>query len=297
MYPRLFSIPHLPSYGAMLVLAYGAGWWVARRRARTVGIPPWQIDWLGPLLLLGAGLAARLGGRLGSFLSASGGNDRVLYGGLLAGVAIASGYAWVARISLGRLADAFAFSLPLGIALLRVGCFSGGCCWGDVCVSSTRLTPVADPAWQRQVQTVPGLCRADWPLAVTFPAGSPAYLQHRSAGLLPPRADRSLPVHPVQLYEMLACLALLGMLIVLDRRTRLWGETFLLGGLGYSLIRLVTDWFRADERLLAFGLTLSQYVSICVACACLLTWGGRVVLARRRPGGLDRRNAARHPGS
>jgi phosphatidylglycerol:prolipoprotein diacylglycerol transferase len=288
MFPILLSSPRVPSYGAILVLACGLGWWLARRRARGLGIPVWHIDWLVPLLLAGAGVGARLTSLGSQWVADDSGNDRLLYGGLLTAVGVAVVYAKVACLPLGRLGDAFAFALPVGICLLRVGCFLGGCCWGDICGSPDRLSVVEDQAWRRQVQTFPPLCDGDWPLAVTFPAGSPAYYQHLTAGLLPPGAERSLPVHPVQLYETAACLGLLGLLCMLDARLRRWGESFLACGVGYSAIRFVVEWFRADTRPLVWGLTLAQLASIFCAGMCLIAWRMRRRLAQAGHADLHR---------
>jgi phosphatidylglycerol:prolipoprotein diacylglycerol transferase len=274
----------------MLLLAWGIGWWVARRRARGLGIPAWHIDWLVPLLLISTAVGTRLAGRFCQTLSDGVGNDRVLYGGLSSAVTVGIVYGVAARIPLGRLGDAFAFSLPLGIGLLRIGCFFAGCCWGDVCACPERFAAVDDQAWRRQVQTIPGVCSENWPVCVTFPAGSPAYYQHLTAGLLPPSAERSLPVHPVQLYEMAASLALLGVLLLVDGRLRHWGESFLVFGVGYSVVRFAVEWFRADNQLLAYELTCSQLASIAFACLCVLVWGVRLILAKRRP---DRYNRPR----
>jgi len=56
MHPVLLSVPKIPSYGVLLLLAWTVGWWLARRRSRGCGIPVWHIDWLAPLLLGGATL-------------------------------------------------------------------------------------------------------------------------------------------------------------------------------------------------------------------------------------------------
>jgi phosphatidylglycerol:prolipoprotein diacylglycerol transferase len=281
VYPDLLSFAPIQSYGAMLLLAWTVGWWLARRRARSVGIRAWHVDWLAPLLLLGCGLGARLAGRCCQMLFDGNVNDRVLFGGALFAVAIALVYANVARIPVGRLGDTFAPALTLGIVLLRVGCFLGGCCWGDICASPERLKIVGDRAWAEQVQTIPSLCRAGWPLCVRFPAGSPAYYQHLTAGLLTPTSDRSLPVHPVQLYEAGAALALLAVLLSVDGRLRTWGELFLLFVIGYSIIRFNVEWFRADNPLVACHLTLSQWASIGCASLCAAVWHVRRVMALR----------------
>jgi phosphatidylglycerol:prolipoprotein diacylglycerol transferase len=276
LHPILLSHPRVTSYGATILLAWCVGWWLARRRARGLGIPSWHIDWLAPLLLVSVGLGSRLAGRLGQLLSGGFSNDRVLWGGALLAACVATAYAVAARISLGRLADTFAYSLAAGIALLRIGCFLAGCCWGDLCVSPDRLATVDDRDWRRQVYTIPIVSGPDWPLGVKFPVGSPAYFQHLTAGLLPPAADRSLPVHPVQLYEMAGTLALLGVLVGVDRRLRHWGESFLVFGLGYAAVRFVVEWFRADNLPLACDLALSQWVSAGFGCACLIAWNWRL---------------------
>jgi prolipoprotein diacylglyceryltransferase len=82
---------------------------------------------------------------------------------------------------------------------------------------------------------------------------------------------------------MAASLALFGILVLADRRLPRWGESFLLFGIGYATIRFAIEWFRADNQLLAYGLTFSQLASIVCVCVCALLWGTRFVLARRNP--------------
>jgi len=282
-------LPPLHIYGAMLAVAWILGWWLARWRARRCGVPVWHIDWLLPLLLVSVGVGSRLGGLMSHLAPGSVANDRVLFGGLAAGVVVAMAYGTAARVPLGRLADSFALALPAGIVMLRVGCFLAGCCWGDVCTAPERLqAAVDDPDWRRQIQTFPALCRPGYPLAVRYPEGSPAFYQHLTAGLLAPGADRSLPVHPVQLYEAAGVLALGCGLALVDRRLRRWGESFLLFGLGYCAIRFVCEWFRADTRPWAWGLTPAQFTCLCAAGVLALTWAARMELSRREPDGWYR---------
>ncbi|MCU0873901.1 MAG: prolipoprotein diacylglyceryl transferase [Pirellulaceae bacterium] len=282
MLPEACLVPPVSVYGGMLALAWLAGWWLARLRSRRLSIPVWHIDWLLPLLLVSAGLGSRLGGLLSQLAPDAVANDRVLFGGLVAGLAVAIAYGLTARIPLGRLADTFPVALATGIALLRVGCFFAGCCWGDLCAAPGRLEAVVDdPVWRRQVQTFPALCRDDYPLAVRYPEASPAFYQHLTAGLLPRGADGSLPVHPVQLYEAVAVLALGGLLVLIDRRLRRWGESFLVFALGYCAIRFVCEWFRADTRPWAGDLTPAQFICLIAAGLLALTWAARIGLSRR----------------
>ena len=265
----------------MLLLAWCLGWWLARRRARSLEIPGWKMDALVPLLIVSCGLGTRFAGILQRSFSGDQANDRVLYGGVLLCMVTGALYARLARVPLARLADAFAFSLPLGIGILRVGCFLAGCCWGDVCGARECLAVVDDQSWRHQVQTIPTLCDRQWPLQVRYPADSPAFYQHLTAGLLATGAVRSLPVHPVQLYEAVASWILLSILVLFDRRLRRYGMSFVLCVLGYCVIRFVTEWFRADSRLLPGDLTAAQYVSMGGACACVVLLAARNLLAPR----------------
>ena len=288
MRPQLLSSPPITSYGAMLLLAWGIGWWLTRKRARQYGIACWQVDWLMPLLLVSAGVGSRLASHCSRLLPGGAANDRMLFGGLLLAVVVGVAYGAAARIPLARLADACAIALPVGIALLRVGCFLAGCCWGDICERPERLANVEDPAWLRQVRTIPAVCGDDWPVAVRFPRGSPAYSQHRTAGLLAPTAKKSLRVHPVQLYEAAALLILWAFLWGIDGQLRRWGESFLLFGLGYSTIRFFVEWLRADTEVVVWNLTTSQVVCIGCFCACLVIWRTRLVTRISNPGSLRR---------
>jgi phosphatidylglycerol:prolipoprotein diacylglycerol transferase len=283
MHPTLLSWPPIPSYGAMLVLATAAGWLLARRRARGLGLAAWQIDWLIPLLILGCAAGGRLAAASGGRWFAAGTNERVLFGAIVVSVAVAVLYGLVLRIPLGRLADAFAASLLMGIGLLRVGCFLAGCCWGDVCADSSSLAAVLAPEQLRQIQTLPALCGEDVAVRIRFPAGSPACDQHRQLGLLHPEHQRSLPVHPVQLYEAFVAWALLGGLLAVDRSFRRYGEAFLAAGVAYTSLRFCIEWFRADQPLVIWGWTFSQLCCVPLVCLCTIVWTVRVQLSRKAP--------------
>jgi len=189
-------------------------------------------------------------GRLTPGLVLSGG--LVFYGG---GLAIL----WAMRLGCRMLGlspwpllDAVSRVAPLGHAFGRLGCFFGGCCFGAT---------------------------TECGLGVRFPAGSPAFLQHKVQGLLPQGAVASLPVHPSQLYEALCNLALFGLLALLSRRPgglppgRI--TTFYL--LGYAVLRFCLEFWRGDVlRGVYFGLSTSQYVALAVTC------GAALVLVRAR---------------
>jgi prolipoprotein diacylglyceryltransferase len=194
---------------------------------------------------------AVLTGRLTWGLVASGG--LVFYGGALAALAAMAVGCRLLRLPPWPLVDTVCLYAPLGHAFGRLGCFFGGCCFG---------APT-------------GSC-----LGVPFPAGSPAFLQHRSQGLLPDGAVASLPVHPSQLYETVGNLLLFAALLYLSRRPAPLppGRLTALYLLGYAGLRFGLEFWRGDViRGVSFGLSTSQYVALAVFLATALT-----ILRRRK---------------
>jgi phosphatidylglycerol:prolipoprotein diacylglycerol transferase len=80
----------------------------------------------------------------------------VVYGSFLFGVPAGIWYCLRRGLSPLAVGDLIAPSMLVGLALGRIGCLLNGCCFGGVCLT------------------------ADY--AVTFPAGSPPYLQHEGLG-------------------------------------------------------------------------------------------------------------------
>jgi phosphatidylglycerol:prolipoprotein diacylglycerol transferase len=293
MYRVLLSSPHIGSYSAMLLLGFLFGWYLARWRAKRQGMSPRHIDNLALLIAVVSLFGARLFSWWFyfppgySFWAAMtmGGGGMVFYGGLIFGFVCLFAYTAVTRISLRELFDVFAPSAALGLAFGRVGCFMAGCCWGDLCVDRDAVH-LHNPQLQYQLSTVPALSGAHFPLAVTFPPEAGAYEQHSQLGLVPAGATRSLPVHPVQLYEAALALALA---IYLHRsfRNRKWpGEIGVKLIIGYAIIRFGIEFLRADNSPVYWGLTLSQVISVLLAAACVvfLRWNARVPnLALRSP--------------
>ncbi|MFN7141960.1 MAG: prolipoprotein diacylglyceryl transferase, partial [Limisphaerales bacterium] len=161
--------------------------------------------------------------------------------------------------------DLLAPSLALGLAFGRMGCFMSGCCWGDLCVQPQQLVELS--ATQRlQVQTFPSLSPATMPLAVQFPPTSGAFEQHHKLGLVSHHEQKSLPVHPTQLYEVLMALTLCVVLNTRFKRKMHNGDILWFAGLGYSVMRFSVEFFRAESPQIYFGsLTFSQMVSLWIA--------------------------------
>jgi phosphatidylglycerol:prolipoprotein diacylglycerol transferase len=129
--------------------------------------------------------------------------------------------------------DAFAFVLPVGMVIQRMGCLLAGCCHG-------RPTSV--------------------PWGIKYNGISDAFQHHRLENLIPPNASFSLPVHPAQVYDMIGCLLILLALACLKRFIRVSGNLFLTAILLYGHVRFVTEFFRAPASgsINMMGLTIVQ---------------------------------------
>ncbi len=241
MHPLLFVLSFgswgtlaVPAFGALLAAAFGAGIVLTSRLAGRAGFRP--AETLEACLV--ASFAGLLAARLGfvvlhaAEVSSFGDALSLVNGGLSGSVGLAAGsvaLALAARHSGLRpwlLLDSAAPGAALGVALTRLGCFLEGCDFGK---------PLGAPA--------PAFLAR---LAV-FPRGSPAWVHQIATGALAPTAARALPVHPSELYEAFAALALaLVALFVRGRQARA-GTTALCVLAGYATLRVLVDFTRAPS--------------------------------------------------
>jgi phosphatidylglycerol:prolipoprotein diacylglycerol transferase len=176
------------------------------------------------------------------------------YGGFL--VAVPFAFYYVRKHALGwwRTADLAAPGIMLGLFFGRLGCFLNGCCYGKPTSSF---------------------------LGVVFPRGGAAWRQQVDAHLIT-TAQAALPVHPTQLYESLACLAVFAVLYFVVRpRRRAYGEVFAWMLILYAIARSAVEILRDDDRgvLTLFGvvpISTSQLISLP-----LLALGLALLLRRR----------------
>ena len=94
-------------------------------------------------------------------------------------------------------------------------------------------------------------------------------------------APLGVPLHPVQLYESLACFLLFGFLVWLARRKQFDGEIILAYSLLYAILRFFIEYVRGDEdRGFVFGgaLSISQFIAVLIAMVCV-----GLFFVRRRP--------------
>lgn len=153
------------------------------------------------------------------------------YGALGLGCLFA--YVYLNKSGLGpkikdKIWDAGTLSTCLTIALMRLGCFANGCCWGKI----------SSKPWAVQ------------------------YYDPRS--VMP---YKGIPVHPVQVYDAALGLSIGVILWVLWKEKIARGHLFLVFAILYPLSRFVTEFFRADtfrgENVL-FGLSTSQVISVAI---------------------------------
>ncbi len=254
MHPILFEIGGFPvyTYGLLLAAAYLLGLQFALRRARSAGLDPNRVMDLGIWIIVSALVGAKLLLLIVEFdqftrdpaellnLARSGG---VFYGGLIAAVAVALWYLRRHRMPMWTVTDVFAPGIALGHVIGRLGCLFAGCCFG-------RPTNV--------------------PWAITFTNEFAA----RNVG-----TPLGIPLHPTQLYEAGAELLILILLLVTERRGRVFpGRTFWLYMLLYAISRFVIEIYRGDPRGMVGDFSTSQFVSLILAPLSIIML---VVLSRR----------------
>ncbi len=220
----------------------------------------------------------------------------VFYGGLIG--ASLTAYWWAKKndIEFLRLADLAMPTVSLGHALGRQGCFSAGCCWGDVAAANTKLSvhfpgPTAQNIFG-QVGGTPSLAYQSmstdtrWVVEATgqiTPQAVPGAVQ---ISQWVTEHGHTLPVHPTQVYESIGELSLFLILIAMRKYRRFHGQILGSWLMGYAVLRSSVELFRGDvERGTLNGLlnylglnslatsvpleawyniSVSQFISICM---------------------------------
>jgi phosphatidylglycerol:prolipoprotein diacylglycerol transferase len=230
-------------YGVFVALGFLVGLWTASRRGLAAGIAAEKIVDLGPWLILGTIVGARLlyvisywqkdfaGAPIWEiFMIRKGG--LVFYGGLIGAALSCILYARARRLPLWKVADALAPSIALGYFFGRFGCLLNGCCYGRVC---------------------------QLPWAIHYPK------DHETMGV---------GVHPTQIYDSLLNLALYAWLAWFHPRKTFDGQVFALYLMGYAVTRSFVEAFRGDYpvRYLGGWATPAQLLSVGVLAAGLWLW-------------------------
>ena len=271
MHPVLIDIPSLGitilSYRVCLLLAVLVCWVVGPRWVAALeGLEPWRVFramvWLGVAAFAGARLHfvvthwADFADRpLAALQFWSGGLHA---GGGIVLLAVAAPFVLGRlRLPLGRFADGFAPTVGIGIAIARLGCFLHGCCFGTLC---------------------------SWPWCLTFPRDTYIYQYHTDLGLLPPGAERTLPIHPLQLYFAAAGLMITAVALWLHPRKRYDGEVALVGLVLFSTSTALLEFLRADAQPRLYWGALPQltWIALGMSIASLVALAAAELLHRNR---------------
>ena len=253
MFPKLITIGKffIPTYGTLVALGFLLGLWITVRLARRAKLP------IEPVtnLTIYCALAGLAGAKLfmilfdfkqywadpGSLFSLSTLQAAGVYqGGFLLALLTAIVYMRHNRLPGFETSDVFAPGLAAGQAIGRLGCFAAGCCWGTEC---------------------------DRPWAVTF-----RNLQAHDLTNVP----LGVPLHPAQLYEVLADALIFAALFWLIRRPHRSGAIIAWYLVLYSGVRFVIEFFRYHEQGLHAGFSLTQWISLGTLAA------GAILLVVRR---------------
>ena len=163
----------------------------------------------------------------------------MFYGGLILAVAVYLSWCALKKENPLRLGDYLATVIPLGHAFGRIGCFFYGCCYGKV---------------------------SDSVFAVEFPRGSPAWYEQTHNQLIAYSAQHSLAVLPTQLFEAGALLCLFVLLLYVRRKRKEAGFTVGVYLFSYAAIRFPIEYMRGDPRAEVGIFSISQAISIVIAC-------------------------------
>jgi phosphatidylglycerol:prolipoprotein diacylglycerol transferase len=251
MYPVLFKLGHfeLRSYGVVVALSFLLALWLSTREAKRKGLDPALIQDFAFYAFLGGIIGARIYFVLFSqpayFLEkpweilAIWRGGMGIIGALLGGLLVALWYCRKKRLSFWRFADTLAPGAILGQAAGIIACLLNGDSYGRPAALAWSIT-YTDP-------------RAMAPLNV--------------------------PLHPVELYEILAYLLVFLLVWQTRDKYKADGPTFLTYVAGYGVARIAVEFFRGNPAIFAWGIPAAQVWSVALILASIAAFR---FLARRR---------------
>jgi phosphatidylglycerol---prolipoprotein diacylglyceryl transferase len=283
MFPELFKIPYLNftfnTYGFLLALAFISGLYVMGRLAARDGLEKQKVYDLGLWVLAASLVGSKLLMVITEWDSFYRDNPRqiftldffrsggVFYGGFI-GAVIASLIVMRAyKLPWWRTADAFAPGVALGQMIGRIGCFSAGCCWGK---PTSAFCGVHFTDRGHEITGVPTMVGH-----LSDPIQQSLWAE-RLGGLSAP-----LHLHPTQLYEAGATLAIFIVLLIVFRHRRFYGQVILTYALLYAVARFIIEFWRDDPRGEIFGLSTSQFIAVILFIGALVVMVLRLRIADR----------------
>ena len=238
MYPEIFHISFLHTYGFLVALAFLCALWLAAKLATRDGLNVDAVTNLG----IYCALSAIVGAKVMMVLVDKQYHDNpasifsldtlqaggVFYGGLIGALAVSWWYMRRTKLPGWRTADVFAPAIALGHGIGRLGCFSAGCCWGVE-------------------------CHLPWAVTFTNPEA------HDAVGV-----PLNVPLHPTQLYEAFAEFAIAALLYRQIGKSHKPGGIIGLYLMLYSTARFVVEFYRNHEQGNLWGspLDTSQWISL-----------------------------------
>jgi phosphatidylglycerol:prolipoprotein diacylglycerol transferase len=242
LFPRLLQIGHftLYTYGFLAAIGLITALTLIVRFAKRDGIDEEKTWNLGLLVIVTGVAGAKLllvindwayysvhrGEILSLNIFQAGG---VYSGGLIVGTTAGILFILWKRMPLLRTLDAFAPGVAFGHGIGRLGCFAAGCCYGKP---------------------------TDAPWGVTFTNPLAAKIVGTPLGIR---------LHPTQIYEFLADMAIFALLVWLTRHRKFPGQIMGTYFFLYGIARFFIEFYRADpERGSVFGglMSLTQLLAI-----------------------------------
>lgn len=190
----------------LLITLFGVLFFIIGNKLVTLNSAGWQ------QLLKGDGLPETGRSVLGGIL------------GLIAGLLIAK--RWLKFEP--PVLDNLAYAIPIGIAITRLGCLFGGCCYG----TATNL-----------------------PWAVQYGNNFKAFHIQTAHMQIPGTSVLSLPMHPTQIYDILFCLIVLSLVYITRKTWKAAGSRFLFAILCYIIFRFINEFFRDSSLIGQLGET------------------------------------------
>ncbi|MCX6000628.1 MAG: prolipoprotein diacylglyceryl transferase [Chloroflexi bacterium] len=245
-------------HGLFMMLGIVVATVLTARQATKAGIPGQSVYTAALWIVLLGLIGARIVHVLDSLDVYSSDPVRVLaiwegglswYGGLLGGIVGGIGYAWIAKMPIGRFIDTAAPAILLGLAIGRIGCTLNGDAYG---------TPTSLP----------------WGIIYTNPGAFARPLLT--------------PLHPVAVYEIIWDLAVAGALWMLRGRLKPDGSLFLTMLASYSFGRFLISWIKAEEQPVLGPLHQAHIISLimfAIAVGLLLYRQTRIVSRPQVPEG------------
>ncbi len=208
----------------------------------------------------------------------------VFQGGLLLAIAVSWWFARRNRIEFFRLGDLAMPTVSLGAAFGRLGCWSAGCCWGDVAPAGYAFA--ANFPGAKLAQNLFGQVSGFGSLAAQSQATDAKWVVPATGQILNAPAEgavqisrwvaehgHTLGVYPTQIFDSVGNLALFFGLLAMRRYRRFHGQILGMWLMAYAVLRSTVELFRGDaERGTLHGLLNSLGMEALAESVPLTAW-------------------------